>query len=380
MPARPTTGPHSLRSSSGWRHPPQLAGGHFAPWQFAALAGLLDIVNRSGRPLEPKLLQALDGLAASVRQTAADNKAGIDERLAAVNLLGRDPARRDDDRERLVQLLRPQVPGALQRAAVTALARNADDRKVPEVLLAGWRGWSPELRNTILDALLSRRTWAAALLSSLEDRCTPAAEIDPAHRSRLLTQRDKTLRERAAAVFKPDTGPRQDVVASYRAALTTIGNATAGAAVFKRICANCHRLGDVGTEVGADLSTLQDKSPEALLTAILDPNRAFEAKFSNFTVQTVDGRVLTGMIAAETATSVTLRRQEGQTDVLLRADIEEMATSGQSLMPEGLEKDLTPRDLADLIAFLGTAKPQAQTQDQAPARPPSRRNLAGRSN
>jgi hypothetical protein len=62
-------------------------------------------------------------------------------------------------------------------------------------------------------------------------------------------------------------------------------------------------------------------------------------------------RVLSGMIATETATGVTLR-QEGQQDVLLRDEIEAMAGSGQSLMPEGLETDLTPQDLADLIAYL----------------------------
>ena len=63
------------------------------------------------------------------------------------------------------------------------------------------------------------------------------------------------------------------------------------------------------------------------------------------------------MIAGETATSVTLRRQEGKEDVLLRTDIEAMAGSGQSLMPEGVEKDLPPQSIADLIAFLKTTGP-----------------------
>lgn len=89
--------------------------------------------------------------------------------------------------------------------------------------------------------------------------------------------------------------------------------------------------------------------------AILDPNRAFEAKFTNFSIATVDGRVLNGMIANESATAVTLRRQDGKEDVLLRSQIDDMTASGQSLMPEGLEKDLKPRDLADLIAFLASA-------------------------
>ena len=64
---------------------------------------------------------------------------------------------------------------------------------------------------------------------------------------------------------------------------------------------------------------MNDKSPEALLIAILDPNRAFETKYASFTIATVDGRVLNGLIASESATAVTLRRQDGKEDVLLRS-------------------------------------------------------------
>jgi putative heme-binding domain-containing protein len=100
---------------------------------------------------------------------------------------------------------------------------------------------------------------------------------------------------------------------------------------------------------------LNDKSPETLLIAILDPNRALETRYANFSIATVDGRVLNGLIASETATAVTLRRQDGKEDVVLRSQIDEMTSAGQSLMPEGLEKDLKPQDLADLIALLSTA-------------------------
>ena len=130
------------------------------------------------------------------------------------------------------------------------------------------------------------------------------------------------------------------------------GNPAAGALVFKKLCASCHRLGGEGVAVGPDLATLNDKSPGSLFSAILDPNRAVEAKYAAFSVAMVDGRVLNGIVASESATSVTLRQQEGKEEVLLRSDIEEIAVIGKSLMPEGVEKDLTPRDLADLIAFI----------------------------
>ena len=182
----------------------------------------------------------------------------------------------------------------------------------------------------------------------------PPGEIDPGRRQRLLTLRGPSLRARAETIFNQQDRPRQAVVNSYRRSLGVPGDSAAGAVVFKKLCASCHRLGKEGVEVGPDLAALADKSPEALLIAVLDPNRAFETKFVSFTIATRDGRVLNGMVANESATAVTLRRQEGKEDVLLRSQIEDMTSSGQSLMPEGIEKDLKPRDFADLIAFLAS--------------------------
>src|SRR5262249_29876387 len=89
---------------------------------------------------------------------------------------------------------------------------------------------------------------------------------------------------------------------------------------------------------------------EALLVAILDPNREVDARYAVYTAALKDGRVLSGLVAAETAGSVTLKRQGGEVDQVPRAELEALATDGRSLMPEGLENDLTPGDLADLTA------------------------------
>jgi putative heme-binding domain-containing protein len=326
-------------------------GGRYAPWQFAALCGLLDARNRSRKPLSLELDKPLAKLSEAARRLAEDNGAAEADRLAALRLLGHTAARNTADRDLLLGLLRPQVSTAIQQAAVAALGKTSDST-VPDMLVRDWKAHSPQVRAAILDALLSRPAWTASLLSSLEDGCVPPAEIDPARRQRLLGRRDPALKRRAEAVFAHQAKPRQAVVETYRAALAMRGDKAAGATVFKRLCASCHRLGNEGVEVGPDLATLSDKSPEALLIAILDPNRAFEAKYASFSIATVDGRVLNGLIAAESATAVTLRRQDGKEDVLLRSQIEEMAASGQSLMPEGVEKDLRPRDMADLIAFL----------------------------
>jgi putative membrane-bound dehydrogenase-like protein len=330
--------------------------GRFAPWQFAALAGLAEARERAPRPQAFDLDKPFAALWDASRRLIRDDSAPDDERLASMRLVGHAAMRNTADRDLLVGLLRPQVPIELQQDAVSALGRTADP-KVADLLVHDWKSHSPQVRSGIVEVLLSRSTWTASLLSALEDGCVPPAELDPARRQRLLSRRDPKLRARAEALFAHRSQPRQAVIDAYRPALATKGDPAAGAAAFRKLCASCHRLGNEGFDVGPDLASLNDKSAESLLIAILDPNRAFEAKYASFTVSTVDGRVLNGLVANESANSLTLRRQDGKEDVLLRSQIAEMAASGQSLMPEGVEKDLKPNDLADLIAFLASAAP-----------------------
>jgi putative heme-binding domain-containing protein len=146
---------------------------------------------------------------------------------------------------------------------------------------------------------------------------------------------------------------RRNVLTAYRPALDLPADALRGKAVFKKTCATCHRLENEGTEVGPDLlSALRNKTRETLLTDILDPSREVDPRYVDYIVTNKAGRVFTGMIAAETASSITLRRAEKAEDVLLRTDVDTMQATAKSLMPEGLEMQLGKQDVADLIAYL----------------------------
>ena len=129
-------------------------------------------------------------------------------------------------------------------------------------------------------------------------------------------------------------------------------NATSGKAVFEKRCATCHKIGDVGKQIGAYLAALKDRSTDALFTAILDPNRAVESKFLSYTAVTTNGRTFSGMLLEETGNSLTLLGTDGKQQVVARTDMEELVCSNRSLMPEGLEKDLSVEDLANVIAFV----------------------------
>jgi putative heme-binding domain-containing protein len=67
--------------------------------------------------------------------------------------------------------------------------------------------------------------------------------------------------------------------------------------------------------------------------------------------------VFTGVLAAETGNSVTLAEPDGKQRVILRADLEELLSTGKSLMPDGLEKDISRQEMADLIAFIRGPRP-----------------------
>jgi len=134
--------------------------------------------------------------------------------------------------------------------------------------------------------------------------------------------------------------------------LITGGDAARGKNVFETACATCHLAGDLGKDVGPNLATIRQWTPEQMLINILDPNREVAPNFVGYIIETKDGRTLDGIVTAESAASLTLKRAEGLTETMLRRDIVQLTGSGLSLMPEGLETAITVEQMADLIAFL----------------------------
>ena len=93
-------------------------------------------------------------------------------------------------------------------------------------------------------------------------------------------------------------------------------------------------------------------SKAELLTEIIDPSRSVEGNFRVYSVVTKNGRVLNGLLASETKTSVEVVDAEGKKHTLLRQDVEELNASPKSLMPDGFENQLKPAELTNLLEFL----------------------------
>jgi putative heme-binding domain-containing protein len=280
--------------------------------------------------------------------------------LASIPLLGRTPAARNLDLRRLAGLLAADRPPAVQTAALTSLTRSADDA-VPPLLVAAWAKATPALRLRILDALAARAGGVQVLLDALEKGLIPRGEMDPARRYRLLTDDRREVRAHAEKVFSAANSNRTAVIDSYQSVMKQAGDRARGKAVFAKTCSACHRLDGVGSAVGPDLAALADKTPRYLLGEILDPNRNVDSRFLEYRAVLKDGRTVTGVLESETATGVTLRGQQGKDETVRRVDIDQLRSTGKSLMPEGLEADISPAAMADLLAYLTTATPPVKS-------------------
>ncbi len=336
-----------------------LAGPDAARRQMAGLTGLADGMGRRGRQLSaflaalpPSRKAAADGAARLLRQAtklAADPKRDVADRLTAVGLLAHAPW----------ETARPVLEGLLEDAsqevrlaAVRALAAQPR-AEVATLLLKDWRGCTPAVRREVTEAVLRQPERILVLLQEVEAGRIKPADLDPQRSRQLLAYPRSDIRERARKLLAHSLpADRKQVLERYRAALKLKADPQHGREVFQKNCATCHRVAAVGIDVGPDISDTRTKTAEQLLLDILDPNAAIDNNYLSYTVTTKSGRVLTGLIAAETGSSVTLRRAEGQQDVVLRQDVEEIQSSGTSLMPEGLEKSLSLQDMADLIGFL----------------------------
>lgn len=332
------------------------AEGPLTARQLGLAAGLL----QGGAAEREAIEKQLAPLQKRAEAVIGDAAAPLELRLAAMRfaaLFQRTTAKP----EWLNGRLAPQEPVELQLAAVSA-ATNRPYPDAPALLLEGWASHSPTLRRRILEQLLPRAEWAQAVVDAIEAKTIAGQQLDADLRRRLVEHPNEAIRNRAAALLSaPGDADRAALVASYQDVIEMQGDAGRGREVFARKCATCHVAEGKGHAVGPDLASLADRSAPTLLVAILDPNRAVEQKYVEYLVAVADGRQLVGMLRRETPGHVVLAAAENREITIARGDIEEIRASTKSLMPEGLEKEITKQELADLITFVQQQKPPAKS-------------------
>lgn len=341
--------------------------------QRALLLALGRGLNQSGHALtvdkrqSPKGARLLATTLKLMKTTATDTTADEAARRSAVDFLGCVPI--EESLDVLAALIDPAEPPAIQIAAVRALA-NSSSPKVLSVLLDRWPQTPPDVRTEIIGAMLARDDRCRAFLAAMRgDPQQVVAQISGTQRQLLLAHRDAEIRRLAEELFATGTDEsRSEVVAVYRRSLSSSGDTARGRELFVKNCSVCHKLGDVGTAVGPDLTASQDRAPDAVLTHILDPNKYVAPNYVQYIVLDAAGRTHTGLIKSQTATSISLMREKGETETVLRTDVDELTSTGKSLMPEGLEKAITPTEMADLIAYVTSVLPSEEPLSDEEAR------------
>jgi putative heme-binding domain-containing protein len=287
----------------------------------------------------------------------ADEKADRARRLECIRILG------EIDQPRavpvLLKALRESRQGPVRQEALAALARYPDP-KIAHAVLDLYPARLPEadgVRAAAHALLASRPAWALAFLRAIDEGKVAARSVPLEVVQKLALHKEPQLAKLVARHWGRVRGStpqekQREVLRVARLLKAGKGDAAAGQAVFKDLCGKCHKLFGEGGDVGPELTGYERSSTLYWLENIIDPSAAIREEYTTFIVQTTDGRTLTGVVAGQDKTTLTLRDQEGRTTSIDRSRIEDLRASPVSLMPEGQLRPLTDRQVRDLFAYL----------------------------
>ena len=256
----------------------------------------------------------------------------------------------------LAVMLSAAEPESIRSAAANLLARLNSDR-VTTALMSALPKLSPKLKAQAIEMLLGRKTSSAALLKFVDQGHLKAIEIPVDQVRRVALFEDHALDALVTKHWgKLGAATREEKLAEVRRLNNDLraasGNIEAGKAVYKKHCAACHQIFGEGTKLGPDLTTANRKDRDYLLISLVDPSVVIRKEFLSHVVQTVDGRVLNGLVVERTDAGLTIANAKNERVTIAIADIEVLRESPVSLMADDLYRLLKPQELRDLLAYL----------------------------
>ncbi|HEX7446185.1 MAG TPA: PVC-type heme-binding CxxCH protein [Pirellulales bacterium] len=302
------------------------------------------------------LAKFADEIAQSLLAIIADEQQGDDPRLASARQLVEFRGNQSDMIDDLLKtIVSPRTSPELAAGLIDALAAS-EAAEVGPALIEQFAVLTPAAKSAAVRVLLGRPGLTRALLDGVAERKLQLGDLTLDQKQALANHPNRRLAARAKELLAGDSGlpspDRQKVLEELLPLAQKTGDATAGKEVFKKQCAKCHTHSGEGAKVGPDLTGMAVHPKAELLTHILDPSRNVEGNYRVYTVVTDDGRVLNGLLAAETKTSIELIDAEAKRHSVLRENIDELAASTKSLMPEGFEKQVPSDDIVNLLEFL----------------------------
>lgn len=347
----------------GWRKAPKPEG--WAAFAESAVA-----------KRQPDAVRELSGLFGDgramdqIRKIALDNGQDLPARQAALQSL--IDARSPDLRAVCESLLEVRT---LNTTAVRGLALF-DDPAIGNQLARSYRKFYPQERGAVLDALVSRTSFARALLENVGpgNQQIPAADISAVHARQIRSLGDAALAAKLTEVWgdlRETEADKKRLIAETKAKLTPEALAKAdlsqGRRVYAQVCGSCHIMYGEGGKVGPDLTGSGRANLDYVLENILDPSAVVSADYRMTVLALKDDRVLNGIVIREDPRTLTLREATQET-IIEQAEVKVRKPSPVSMMPEGLVQTLSEAQVRDLVAYL-----MHPSQVPLPAEPPAGR-------
>jgi putative membrane-bound dehydrogenase-like protein len=292
---------------------------------------------------------SLVALKSFLARTAANPSVGVDLRAGSLMLLrSLDPS----EAKNVALDLLEEPSGPLLKAVLSAATLDPSE-ETQRRLVGAFAQATPELRVDYFQVIRASPERLAVLLEKLESGEVSTKLLDAGQREFLLAKSDLAEKDRWMQVLGPQGDPdRQAIIDRYRQAFGGSWDVAQGQRVFRQQCAACHRIDQIGTAVGPDISDSREQSFDKLLISILDPNRTIDGAYYRYVVALDSGEVLEGLLQEATPEVVTIKSQNGTIHRLMRAEIESFQSTGNSLMPVGIEQQVSPQEMWDLLAYI----------------------------
>lgn len=300
--------------------------------------------------------------AQTLRKQVVDTKTAIDVRNGALRALvqARTPG--------LVGLLQQLLDDNQMRAAALRAMASSDDKAIPSIILQRYNSYSPAEKSDAVSTLAVRPPFALALLDAVGQGKIPSRDISAFAARQMLELGDANIEKQLAKVWgqvRPSDAERAALIVEFKQQLPPEvlkkANPSHGRLVFQKTCASCHKLFDAGKRIGPELTGSQRRNVDYVLANLLDPNAVIGRDYRMSVIVTDSGRVITGIIKAETAQ--TLSVQTANDLVLIPKDeIEVRKRSPVSMMPDGMLQKMKPEEVRDLVRYLASDQQVALPQ------------------
>jgi putative heme-binding domain-containing protein len=276
-------------------------------------------------------------------------KIGSDEsqRINAIRLLGTLPI--EKRKEFLTTILSECPSTSLQCKVIESWVPNQPDL---QVIASKYLQANPVVDQSILKSLIRSDSGAKLVLDYAERKESHSSALPAWVWQALRAFPSEAIKKRAQELSPVSEVPWETVATTYREAWSKPGDADRGQAHFKKLCASCHRVMDIGLNIGPSLDSYRVRPNEAIALAVAEPSREMDPKYEQLQIRSKEGEIAAGILVSSTQEQVTLLTAQNLNISVKRDDIEEWKSSGKSLMPEGMLKELDPTALNDLIAFL----------------------------